>query len=312
MVILFATDRSREAQDAGRMIQQWHLRPTDAVTSITVLEGGATNEQPAPDPANTIPVPSPPVKKAPGDDSSCITASWRTLERQGDPTKQILALAEEIRADLIVLGAKGMSRVRRLLIGSVAASVARHAACSVMVVRRPIRPIRSLLVATDGSAPAHAAIEALVTLPFEASASCHVLLVLAPPELESFGRRADLYLRLQELRADAWQRQRQAAESVCVEVSERLARAGIQSSWEVAEGDAEKTIVATAKRRSVDLVVVGSRGRSALVEILLGSVSHAVLVRSPSSVLIGRSLKATGPQSLSPIGSPFRALPDSD
>lgn len=287
LVVLYATDGSREAEAVRRMLRGWNLRPTDTLATITVFNSG-------PDESGLSDGGTPPV--AAGDRAAKVgpeaipgvSARALTLERQGDPTTQILAAAEEISADLIVLGAKGMSRVRRLLIGSVAVSVAQHASCSVLVVRRPIRPIRSIVVATDGSEPARAAIQALVTLPFAKSASCSILLVLPPPEFELFGHHPDVYVRLQHLRAEAWQRQREAAESVCTEASDRLARAGVQATWEVVEGDAAQQIIAAA-RRSVDLVVVGSRGRSALVGILLGSVSHAVLVKSRCSVLIARS-----------------------
>ena len=75
---------------------------------------------------------------------------------------------------------------------------------------------------------------------------------------------------------------------MCTELSNRLAQAEILSSWEVTDGDATEKILGAATTRSVDLIVVGSRGRSALVSILLGSVSHAVLIGANCSVLIGR------------------------
>lgn len=84
---------------------------------------------------------------------------WRTLERAGDPAEQILAAAQQLDADVIVVGARGMGRMRRLLVGSVALSVSRHASCSVLAVRRLTQPIHSVLVATDGSSPAHAAVK---------------------------------------------------------------------------------------------------------------------------------------------------------
>jgi nucleotide-binding universal stress UspA family protein len=56
--------------------------------------------------------------------------------RNEDPAELLLAQAEEAGADCIFVGAKGMSRVERLLIGSVSSSVAARAECSVEVVRR--------------------------------------------------------------------------------------------------------------------------------------------------------------------------------
>jgi nucleotide-binding universal stress UspA family protein len=58
-----------------------------------------------------------------------------THAREGDPAEVILDIAKEQNADLIVVGSRGLSGVRRFLIGSVSAKVSEHAPCSVMIVR---------------------------------------------------------------------------------------------------------------------------------------------------------------------------------
>jgi nucleotide-binding universal stress UspA family protein len=55
----------------------------------------------------------------------------------GSPESRIVETAEDIKADLIVLGSHGYNTWERLLLGSVSDSVVHHAHCSVMVVRRP-------------------------------------------------------------------------------------------------------------------------------------------------------------------------------
>jgi nucleotide-binding universal stress UspA family protein len=54
---------------------------------------------------------------------------------EGDPAEGILSVAEETKADLIVVGNKGMTGARRFLLGSVPNNISHHAPCSVMVVR---------------------------------------------------------------------------------------------------------------------------------------------------------------------------------
>jgi len=54
---------------------------------------------------------------------------------EGDPADAILNVAEETRADLIVVGNKGMTGARRYLLGSVPNNVSHHAPCSVIIVR---------------------------------------------------------------------------------------------------------------------------------------------------------------------------------
>jgi nucleotide-binding universal stress UspA family protein len=58
-----------------------------------------------------------------------------TFARQGDAADAILDVAEEQRADLIVVGNRGMTGAKRFLLGSVPNKVSHHAPCSVLIVR---------------------------------------------------------------------------------------------------------------------------------------------------------------------------------
>ena len=55
--------------------------------------------------------------------------------REGDPADAILDVAEEVKADLIVVGNKGMTGARRFLLGSVPNKISHHAPCGVYIVR---------------------------------------------------------------------------------------------------------------------------------------------------------------------------------
>jgi nucleotide-binding universal stress UspA family protein len=71
---------------------------------------------------------------------ACERATARGVEagrhaRQGDPADAILDVAEETRADLIVVGNKGMTGARRFLLGSVPNKISHHAPCSVLIIR---------------------------------------------------------------------------------------------------------------------------------------------------------------------------------
>ena len=59
----------------------------------------------------------------------------RTFAREGDPAEAILDVAEEQKADLIIVGNKGMTGAKRFLLGSVPNKVSHHAPCNVMIVR---------------------------------------------------------------------------------------------------------------------------------------------------------------------------------
>lgn len=78
------------------------------------------------------------------------------------------------------------------------------------------------------------------------------------------------------------------AERVASEAADRLRAAGRDADPTVGSGDAAAEIIAFAEHRQAELVVLGSRGRSAIAEIILGSVARNVLAGSKASVLVLR------------------------
>jgi nucleotide-binding universal stress UspA family protein len=59
----------------------------------------------------------------------------KTHAREGDPADAILDVAEELKAELVIIGNKGMTGARRFLLGSVPDKISHHAPCSVLIVR---------------------------------------------------------------------------------------------------------------------------------------------------------------------------------
>ncbi len=57
------------------------------------------------------------------------------LPREGDPADALLDVAEDVNADLIVVGNKGMTGAKRFLLGSVPNKVSHHAPCGVYIAR---------------------------------------------------------------------------------------------------------------------------------------------------------------------------------
>jgi len=76
------------------------------------------------------------------------------------------------------------------------------------------------------------------------------------------------------------------AEALLQEAKEALSASGCRWHAYIAEGRPAKTIVEHAVDGGYDLIVMGSRGRSGLQELFLGSVSHNVVQHSPVPVLI--------------------------
>jgi nucleotide-binding universal stress UspA family protein len=66
---------------------------------------------------------------------SSLGAEFRTRREQGHPIDRIVTVARDEEADLIVLGARGLSTFSALLVGSVSAGVVQHASCPVLIVK---------------------------------------------------------------------------------------------------------------------------------------------------------------------------------
>jgi nucleotide-binding universal stress UspA family protein len=75
------------------------------------------------------------LDKAGGDAKKDGIEEVQTHAREGDPADAILDVAEEVKADLVVVGNKGMTGARRFLLGSVPNKVSHHAPCSVVIIR---------------------------------------------------------------------------------------------------------------------------------------------------------------------------------
>jgi nucleotide-binding universal stress UspA family protein len=203
----------------------------------------------------------------------------------GDARDVILRAAAEWPADLIVLGARGLGAVAGLLLGSVSLGVARHARCSVLVVKGAAARPRGALVAVDASPNAAAAAAWLARLPLEPTFAVRLLGVAERPHYPvttpSFAAgmvRQALDQIVQERRRALEQALDRAAApfSGVVKTVER----------QVVVGHPIDEIVGAAARRGVGLVVVGARGLGALQRVWLGSVSEGVLRHVDQPVLI--------------------------
>ncbi len=75
-------------------------------------------------------------------------------------------------------------------------------------------------------------------------------------------------------------------EEVASRVERELSDAGLKATSEVVEGDPRVELVEAAESGKVDLIVVGSHGRSGLSKLLLGSVASHVVTHAPCDVLV--------------------------
>lgn len=192
--------------------------------------------------------------------------------RQGSPYHLLLAEAEQSDARLLVVGTRGLGPIRRVLLGSVSARIARDATMPVAIVAAgaPLRTTGPVVVGVDGSAGSHAALRWAAEAP---GGPVHALHVVPPPigpeyGLEGWlGGEQETYGRLVVGRA----------------VEEALG-ADADVELDVRIGDARDVINEFATTRRASLVVIGSRGGWGLGG--LGSVTTSVATHSDVTVVV--------------------------
>jgi nucleotide-binding universal stress UspA family protein len=218
--------------------------------------------------------------KAPG-------VELRSERRTGGVADGILEVAAEWDADLIVMGASGLSGAVRMLLGSVAEKISRQAPCPVLVTRartdeeRPRNPFHKLLVGIDYSAFS-APIARLATSMAAPGAAVELVHVWAPPYFSTL----NAYLGGGETQdwVGAVANARQAEAERLSAFRDQLGLAGATAY--VGTDNVANTLLDRADEVGADLLVIGAHGRRALRERLLGTTGDRVLRHAHATVLL--------------------------
>ena len=287
MRVLLATDGSKDARAAAAFLKELPLPQSTAVKIAVVvtlpsfaLDAPAIREfkRSALDEARSI------VDGA----RAALAPRGLPIETDiavGDAKTEIVRVAEESEAGLIVLGARGLGPIKRFLLGGVSQSVARHAPCPVLVVNgRPGRP-RNVFVAMDGSEDSFEAVRFVESLSLPRQTKLRLHSVVEPiryPASAPQALRARLVRIIRELEAERRGELEKVLERTARQLDDKITRVSRSTST----GDPASEILATAARYDTDLIVVGARGLGGMARLLLGSVSEKVLRHARCPVLI--------------------------
>ena len=175
---------------------------------------------------------------------------------------------------LLAVGSRGLDALDRFMLGSVSTHALHHASCSVLVVKEAPRPVRSIILAIDGSPASDKAVRFLLRdlnpqpdglddEPIKVTVG-HVMPFLKYPEVREAGR------------------------AIVQRYADKVAKAGFQVQEAPRLGKPADEILKVAKQHKADLIVTGAKGLGAIGRALLGSVSTRVVQHSSCSVLVVR------------------------
>jgi nucleotide-binding universal stress UspA family protein len=221
--------------------------------------------------------------------AAALLAPDRIVETRvlrGRPASVLLDEATATHPDLIVIGSRGHGPLATVLVGSVSTEVVDHAPCPVLVARRSAA--HRLIVGVDGSPSSQRAIATLSSWPIFAGLPARVVAVAEPPASWAISIGAAFYPAFIEQRDATVDARRAQLEQIAGRACEDLARGGLNATSELREGDPAEELLRAAGEDESDLIVVGSRGLSALSRLALGSVARKVLLHTPASVLVVR------------------------
>ncbi|MBV6471367.1 MAG: hypothetical protein NBKEAIPA_03299 [Nitrospirae bacterium] len=301
MKILIAVDGSEYAEWSVQMLRAVAGRPPESVTLLHVVDNTSLKSS-----ARKHAVLSKQALAAmtkAGDHILCrfeglartalqqaTTKPHTTIETvlaHGRVADTITKQAKQKKADLLVLGSRGLNDVESYLLGSVSRKVSALAPCPILIVKRPLTTLSRVLFAADASKHTQGAGSFLCKRFLPETAKLTICSVVEPVVTELAGT----YLSKDQVDQLSAPR-RSAAEQTVEKLRDRFLREGYAVTTQVRIDHVTDALLQQAGSDKVDLLVAGSRGLTGSERLQLGSVSETLLKYAPCSVLIVRGWRA--------------------
>jgi nucleotide-binding universal stress UspA family protein len=295
--ILLATDGSAEAELAARMAKalaerldsELHVVYAEPLPSSYAFPESAVID---PDFQDTV------RERAEGDAREKLDEEVEKIRGMGGeiakshavagrPDAEIVRVAEEVPAGLVVVGSRGLGGVKRALLGSISSSIVRHASGSVLVVRGDqggVDLTGPIVLAVDGSEEAKMAARAAAKLSAGTGSEVHVIYVLPSPE-----RLYSHHSYSEEMKESLLEQVRTEARTFLDEQARGVGSGGgAVAQTYLATGRPDEEIVELAEEVGAGMVVIGSRGLGGISRALLGGVSESVSRHAHCPVMVVR------------------------
>jgi nucleotide-binding universal stress UspA family protein len=198
------------------------------------------------------------------------------------PFQAIIEEAEKSRADMIIMGRRGRTGIRRLLMGSVTAKVIGYSPCNVLVVPR-LAEIRyeKILVATDGSKYSIAAASEAIGIAKRCGAELFIVSVV-PTEASSPFDIVHSEMQHEMIAQKEFRDGEKNVNDLLVTAKQE----GVTVAGNIIQGRPYEVIVEHSREKGVDLIVMGSHGRTGMERLLMGSVTERVVGNADCPVLV--------------------------
>ncbi len=196
----------------------------------------------------------------------------------GKPCEEIIKFREHKNADLIVMGAKGISAIQSILLGNTADRVLRNAKAPVVITRGDIKEykVKKILVPTDLSEFSEYALDQVLELAKATSAEIDLLHVLDVHTYDS--KKIEDFMKSEKgqiLQERVKNAMKMPGKTGDITINKVVVR-GFEISSE---------IVDYASENNVDMIVMASHGRRGISKLLLGSVTDKVIRIAPCPVM---------------------------
>jgi nucleotide-binding universal stress UspA family protein len=211
--------------------------------------------------------------------------------RSGKPFREIVAAAEELEADLIVIATHGNGGLKHLMLGSTAEKTVRHAPCPVLVVREAARgPIKAamegivlekILVPVDFSECAKEGARYASAFAIKVGADLLFMNVTHTADFTASDPNG-----VPPEGCELVETARLAAEDELDELVNFLPLTGISAETEVALGTPIVKLIERTKQPDVDMVIMSSHGYTGLRHVFLGSLAEQLVRQAQCPVLV--------------------------
>lgn len=211
----------------------------------------------------------------------------QTILTHGPIAHTIARTARRLKADLILMGSRGLSDIQGFLLGSVSRQVAATAPCPLLAVKQPLKNLLRVAFAVDDSRPSRAAARFLRSRILPESATVTILTSVESP-VTDFAARYLSESQLAELKQPVIER----ATRLVNTLRDEFIKDGFSAVTQIHMDHVIDTIVKHIEASHDQLLVIGSRDLTKSERLYLGSVSESLLRHAPCSVLIVRGARA--------------------